>query len=105
MNLLKAELLLILDSSTIIVLDKNDNNDMEKLIIMKKEEGKYRHFMDVIDNFDISNTLLYKICKLNNNPFLFCYEENGNIIYNIYSYDFQKKNLILFKKSIMKKTR
>ena len=98
MNLLKAELLLILDISTIIVLDKNNNNDMEKLIIMKKEEGKYRHFIHAIDNFDISNTLFYKICKLNNKKFLFYYEENGNIIYNIYSYDFQKRKFNIIKK-------
>ena len=92
MNLLKAELLLILDISTIIVLDKNNNNDMEKLIIMKKEEGKYRHFIHAIDNFDISNTL-----------FIMKKMEILFIIYILMI--FKKENLILLKKSIMKKTK
>ena len=89
-NLFKAELLLILDSFTFVVLDKN-NNDMQKLIIMKKDEGKYRHFMHIIDKFETSENLFYKTCQLTNKKFLFCKDEKGDIYYYIYSYEFQKR--------------
>ena len=45
MNLFKIELLLILDKLSIIVSENNDS--MKKLIIMKKEDNKYRHFTHI----------------------------------------------------------
>ena len=47
MNLFKIELLLILDKLSIIVSENNDNDSMKKLIIMKKEDNKYRHFTHI----------------------------------------------------------
>lgn len=63
MNLFKTELLLILDNTSIIVSENNDYDSMKKLIIMKKEDNKFRHFIHIIDNLYISKNDKYKFLK------------------------------------------
>lgn len=98
MNLSNTEFLLKLDINTFIFLEKSDKNKLVIMKIIKEKNKKIKQFIDIIQS-DIDISLNYKICKINNNKFLF-YTETKDYYsyiksYDIYTIDFIKNKFII----------
>ena len=98
MNLSNTEFLLKLDINTFIFLEKSDKNKLVIMKIIKEKNKKIKQFIDIIQS-DIDISLNYKICKINNNKFLF-YSETKDYYsyiksYDIYTIDFIKNKFII----------
>ena len=98
MNLSNTEFLLKLDINTFIFLEKSDKNKLVIMKIIKEKNKKIKQFIDIIQS-DIDISLNYKICKINNNKFLF-YSETKDYYsyiksYDIYTIDFINNKFII----------
>ena len=98
MNLSNTDFLLKLDINTFIFIEKSDKNKLVIMKIIKGNNKKLKQCIEIVKN-DIDISLNYKICKINNNKFLFYSETKDHYSYiksyYIYTIDFINNKFII----------
>ena len=98
MNLSNTDFLLKLDINAFIFLEKSDKNKLVIMKIIKGNNKKLKQCIEIVKN-DIDISLNYKICKINNNKFLFYSETKDHYSYiksyYIYTIDFINNKFII----------